>query len=207
MRPRAAFLLAWLAAPLAAAPLERDLGQGLTYCRAHAVPADLPAHGARHPRVLDVRYVEGGPAAGAALLAWLKAEAAPRTPVFLLANDSTSGALLAPLDSPDAVPGLIILGPGAPGFEPDIAVRTSAAAERKAYQALERGATVQSLIEDNPDKPRNDEARLAREHLSDSDAPDEAPETPAPKRPAKPVDAGLQRAVQLHRALLALKRL
>jgi hypothetical protein len=97
---------------------------------------------------------------------------------------------------------------------PDIAVKITAAEERRAYDALESGAKLESLLTDNPDKPRNDEARLAKEHLPDSapdDAVDDDPSLPAEKKaPAKtapPIDGVLQRAVHVHRGLLALKKI
>ena len=220
MRDNRKFIAAWVLAgglaflaPLRAAPFERDLGRGLFYERIHAVPADLPTGDPlrRHPCVLDVRYTHGNSGEAVALLAWLKFHANPRTPVFLLVNRQTSPALIAPLASPAAVAGLVVLGTAGSGFDPDIAVNANPAAERRAYLALEKGASVDSLITEKIDKPRTDEALLVREHLSDSALEDQDPDPPAegaePKTLAPPFDAVLQRAVQLHRALLALKRL
>jgi hypothetical protein len=128
--------------------------------------------------------------------------------VFLLANRDTSPALLAPLNSADAVTGLVIVGAGAPGFSPDIALPVSSADEKRAYDAMEHGASVESLITDRVLKSRNDEATLARERLSDSGADDAEPPAPAPAATPPPlIDPVLQRAVQLHRSLLALRRL
>ncbi len=222
MKPRIfIIILLSTAAALRAEPFERALGEGLVYCRIHALPDDLPqaASGIRHPWVLDVRYIGGGSVEGAQLLAWLKAEATPRTPVFLLANASTSADVLAPLNSADAVVGLVILGQGTRDFHPDIALPADPSTERRAYEALEKGASVESLISgENSDKPRDDEAKLDRDRLPDSgdevaggSAPEPTQESPslnAPSQKAPPlIDASLQRAVQLHRALLALKRL
>lgn len=205
------FVFIFAAAGLRAAPFERDLGQGLVYCRVHALPDDLPqaASGARHPWVLDVRYVGGGPVEGAELLAWLKAQAAPRTPVFLLANTSTSADVLAPLNSADAVVGLVVLGQVAPDFHPDIALPADPSTERRAYDALEKGASVESLTSaEIRDKPRDDEAKLDRERLQDGNSAETGASAPEPvEKPPPLTDASLQRAVQLHRALLALKRL
>jgi hypothetical protein len=195
-----------------AAPLQRDLGQGLAYVRVHELTADLAAASAAgHPTVLDLRYVAGGPPEAADLFAWLKRHAGPRTPVFLLANSATSAALLAPLNSPEAVTGLVILGAAAPGFEPDIPLAVAPEAERRAYDALERGAPIDSLVIAKTDKVRNDEAVLAKARLADpaGDEDDEpkAPEKPRPVPPPQTIDPVLQRAVQLDRSLLALKRL
>lgn len=207
MRP---FLLLILStAVLSAAPVTRDLGQGLVYFRVHHLPADLPTDLAvkQRPCVLDLRYV-GGDAAGArALDQWLRAHAAPRTPVLVLANQGTASALLQPYASATAVPGLILIGPATANLATDIAVNVTARRERRAYDALETGESVAQLIDDNPPKARNDEARLARDHLSDSELAAENPPPTPDAPPPHPVDPELQRAVQLHRALLALKRL
>jgi hypothetical protein len=210
-------VLLFLAAALSAlgAPLERDLGQGLSYYRIQALPDDLPnpaAVGAR-PCVLDLRYVHGGDAEAGALLGWLRRQGGIHTPVFLLANSDTSGALLAPLNSPDAVIGLVIVGASAPGFSPDVGLRVAPGDERRAYDALAQGATVESLVADRVIKSRNDEAMLARARLSDSEAdaaespPAAAADAAKPASPPPLIDPVLQRAVQLHRSLLALKRL
>jgi hypothetical protein len=212
MKAAPALLLLALAPLLRAAPLERDLGQGLVYWRAHAIPEDLPAALPRQPCVLDVRFVRGGERAGADLLGWLKAHASPHTPVFLLANAETSGALLSPLNAPDSVLGLVIIGPKAKDFEPDIALRVSAGEDRKAYEALEHGTPVDSLVTEHVDKIRNDEQTLEKARAEenggddDTDAGDNPP-APAKAGPPQLIDETLQRAVELDRAMLALKRL
>jgi hypothetical protein len=210
---RTARLLLWAAltvAGLRAAPLERDLGLGLAYLRVHALPGDLAvAPAAGRPLVLDLRYVHGGPAEAAGLLAWLRLHAGPRMPVFLLANGDTSPALLAPLSSPEAVNGLVIVGAAAPGFDPDLTLAVTPEAERHAYDALEAGATIESLTVASSDKVRNDEAMLAKARQADTADEDEAARPEEKARPALPpqvIDPVLQRAVQLHRSLRALKR-
>ncbi len=210
---RRIILLCCASAGLRAAPLERDLGRGLLFFRVHELPADLPAANAvgNHPVVLDLRYVPGSARDGQALFSWLKLHASLRHPVFLLANPETGGDLLDPLNSPNAVIGLIILGPAAHDFQPDIALSVPPAIERRAYDALEKGATVASLTEDNPVKSRQDEAVLEKEHLPDSALPDleEDADQPAarPNAPRPLIDAVLRRAIQLDRTLLALRRI
>jgi hypothetical protein len=200
-------LLGAVAAP--AAPLERDLGQGLTYFRVHVLPEDLPVVGSVRGQavILDVRYVPGDARLGAGLALWLRAHANPRSPVFLLANSATSPALLSPFSAADSIAGLVILGPASPDFAADVSLPVSAADDRRAYEALERGVSVKALLSDAPDKVRNDEARLDKDHLSDADEPPTDTDRPADHRPPQLIDAVLQRAVQLHRGLLALKRL
>jgi hypothetical protein len=209
-----ALLLAFFAAlaPRApAAPLERDLGQGLAYFRIHSILLDLPSDESvrQRPCVLDVRYVRGDRAAAATLFTWLKSHAGPKSPVFLLANPETAPVLLVPLNPANSVPGLVVLGPAARNFEPDISVSVTPQVERQAYDALEKGASIDSLLSAPVEKERYDEERLDREHVDDS-APEPVAEGGQPAQPLSPphlIDPVLQRAVQLDRALLALKRL
>ena len=209
MKPPALILAAALLATCAlAAPTEpapRDLGLGLCYYRVHELPRDLPSSGKgpAGPCVLDLRFARSDEPSCAALGAWIRFNASARTPVFVLENSETSPALLAVV--PGGLPGLVVLAPRAEKLVADIAVAVSADADRKAYEAADKGAPLESLIHDYPEKPRVDEAYLEKEHLSDSDALDSVADKPGPPMPL--VDAVLQRAVQLHRGLLALKRL
>jgi hypothetical protein len=218
------FLLAFTLAP-AAPPalsssngLDRDLGHGLAFHRVHQLPGDLPAADSARgkPCVLDLRYVHADADAAAAFAAWLKFNASARAPVFILANADTSAALLASAAPRSPGASVVVIGAAAPGFTPDIAVKISPDAERKAYDALEHGASVESLLAENAGKPRNDEARLAKDRLPDSGSADDSPgaiSTPAAEDAAQPppapplLDAALQRAVHLHRALVALRKL
>jgi hypothetical protein len=204
-------LLIAIAPAAPAAPLERDLGLGLVFCRVHTLPGDLPTSESlqRHAWILDVRYVAGDRAAATALTGWLKFHASATTPVLLLANAETSAVLLAPFTAADAIAGLIILGPARSDFTPDIAVAVKPGVERRAYHALETGTAIEALITEKVDKVRNDEAMLAREHLPDSALSNPPDDGAAPAAPAAPplLDPVLQRAVQLHRTLIALKRI
>jgi hypothetical protein len=213
-----------------ATTLTRDLGQGLAYHRAALLPGDLPATEAtrKQPCVLDLRYARGDAAAGAALAAWLKFRAAPRAPVFLLINSETAAPLLAPLASRAPSPGLIVIGSASTVLTPDLALKIAPDTERRAYDAL-AGTTLELLLNDSPEKVRNDEARLAKDHQgvpdpttyprpaddTFDDTPSASPSattTPATSSPKPPsaaplIDRALQRAVHLHRSLKALKKL
>jgi hypothetical protein len=122
MRKKLLFLFLGLlgTAAVPAAPLERDLGQGLTYFRVHGLPEDLPAVGPARGQaiILDVRYVHGDAALGADLAIWLRAHAHLRSPVFLLANSATSPALLSRFSAADSIVGLVILGPASRTWPP-----------------------------------------------------------------------------------------
>jgi hypothetical protein len=208
MRIRSLLLLAAAAAVpgAAGAPLVRDLGMGLTYYRIHQLPADQPSPPLGRPGacILDLRYAGAGEAAASALRDWVLFNVSSHAPIFVLENAQTDPTLLAALPG-SGPPGLVILAPEAARIGPQIAVKVSAEADRKGYDALEKGADIQSLLRDFPDKPRVDEAYLEKEHLADTDAPDVGSDKSLPPRPL--TDPLLQRAYQLHRGLLALKRI
>jgi hypothetical protein len=206
VRLAAGLLLTACAALPVGASLVRDLGMGLTYYRVHDLPTDQPSPPSGRPGacIVDLRYAKSDEGSAAALRAWVRFNATPHAPIFLLENARTDPALLAALPGNGQV-GLIVLAPADARIGPDFAVRVSEKADRRAYEALEKGADISTLLRDYPDKPRIDEAYLEKEHLADSDAPDVDTDKPAPPRPL--VDAMLQRAVQLHRGLLALKKL
>ena len=198
------FLGLWLTALGAApgAPVERDLGEGLVYVRVHRLPADLPAKppGRVAPCVIDLRYVEAAEDAAAAFSAWLKFRASPRTPVFVLANGDTAAPLLKLLAQGERGAGVVLIGIESERFRPDVPVKSTSADERRAFDALEQGATVIALLADQPNKARHDEASLTRDRPTDPLAADEKPATAL-------IDLTLQRAVHLHRALVAMKKL
>jgi hypothetical protein len=206
MRAYLRFCLFLFALTAGAAPLTRDLGRNLVLYRIHALPADLPPSdtGRKQPCVLDVRYVETNAEDAAALHAWIKFHASPRTPVFILANAKTERALIAPFTSDRATGSILVIGAPTPGFRPDIAVQTTADNERAAYDALEKGAELPALLTENSDKARNDEASLSHDRSTD---PVETATAAKSGQAPVPTDAALQRAVHLHRALVALKKI
>jgi hypothetical protein len=206
----------FLAANLFAAPLQRDLGNGLTYHRAENLPADLPVTNPaeKRARILDLRYARGGDEAATALLAWLRTHATGRNPVFLLANAETDASLLAPVSRQNAVEGVLTVGASSTRFRPDIAVKVAPEIERQAYDAIASRTDLESLLKENSAKLRNDEAQLAKERqpggllASPNDDTSASPEkSSAPKSPPPLIDVTLQRALQLHRGLLALKKI
>lgn len=203
MRSRFALFFFALALAVQAAPLARELGQGLALHRVRALPGDLPAADARRqPLVLDLRYVPGDAAAATALQTWLRAHATQRTPIFVLANAATSAALRDALTARRLPAHTLVIGTPASGFTPDIAVAANTDDERRAYDALDGGTEVALLLTENADKTRNDEAALTRPPRF-SGATEGATKAASPA----PLDLALQRAVHLHRALVALKKL
>jgi hypothetical protein len=186
-----------------AAPMERELGTGLVYFRVHTLPDDLPAKPAGRvaPCIIDIRYVRADAGAATAFSEWLKARATTRTPVFVLANANTALPLLKVLAGHERGKGIVVVGIERAPFRPDIAVKATPEDERRAYDALEEGAAISTLLTDNPDKARNDEASLSKDRLA------EAAAEASGKKVSPPIDATLQRAMHLHRALVALKKI
>ncbi len=197
------------AGALSAAPVTHDLGQGLTYVRVAALPLDLPASQQVRACVLDLRSAAGDEAAALALAAWLKFHAAERRPVFILANGDTAAPLRAALASNRLPAGALTLGRPTTGFTPDIAVDFEPAAEARALALLAAGTAPADLLQENAGKVRYDEAEMVRE-LAGKPSPADPAESDTPAAAAKPteppIDRTLQRAVQVHRGLAALKR-
>ena len=208
-------LASGFASAAAAEQLARDLGKGLAYSRVHARPADLPAATVKPGAVvLDLRYARADAGATAALGTWLKSRNAA-APVFVLLNAETAPVVLAYFTSHDPGNGLVTLGVTSPAFTPDLALKISPVAERTAYEALEHGTPVETLLTDPSAKPRHDEAAIAQERTaaaddsaaSDTDLAGPADTAATPATPAPVIDYVLLRAVHLHRALLALRKL
>lgn len=197
------------AARLAATELY-DLGQGLGYLRLgaladsekafHSPVSDTPA------LVLDLRTATGNGPAVAALLATLRSRPAGKPIRLLLISPATTPELLAGLTA--GLPGVITIGRAADNCHPDIAVATTADAEQRALAALSTGVPAGNLFSSAPAKRRYDEALLAHDRnapVEDPAAPEAKPET-KPAEPPPLLDAVLQRAVQIHRGLLALRQ-
>jgi hypothetical protein len=209
------------AGPAATNGAAQAIEHNLSYRRVHTLPDDLPALSgpATGTLVLDLRFVPASPEAAAAFSAWLKSRARPQAPVLVLVNPGTAPALLAPLAPAGVPPGVVSIGPEMSDAVPDVGLTLAAGADRAAYDAFEHGTSLADLISPRIDKVRHDEAAMARERAAGAAAatdtgddgavpPDEKPSTPPPATaPVAPVDRVLQRAVQLHHALQALKKI
>jgi hypothetical protein len=201
--------------------VERDLGEGLTYFRTHTLPADLPPAATKSgPMVLDLRFAKCDESGEKALDAWLKFRATAATPVIVLINSETALPLRQSTTRHKSRMGVVTLGESSDELATDVPIAKAGEAERAAYDALEHGASLESLIVENASKPRIDEASIMHDRanppseftsndpLELSDGPTVKPDASVAVIPAAPViDYSLQRAVQIHRALLALKRL
>ena len=204
-------LCSLLLAPCSKATELTDLGSGLAYLRIHSLAESEAALRKAVPGasalVLDLRYATTDENSVAALKSALASHPAG-APLFILVSPATSAALAQVVAS--------ALTLGAPGSvpAPKVMVQTDATTDRRAYDALETGTALEILISGKIEKERFDEATLVHEFKNGNpDAePPPPPDPTAPKaagtleKPAPLVDRVLQRAVHLHRALLALRR-
>jgi hypothetical protein len=206
-----------------------DLGQNLIYVRLqghHDDAQSLKTAWSSSALIVDLRY----PAADAAHI--IPADLpirAPAAPLFVLVASGSPAAALAALRT--HAPALITIGLTTPELTPDLPVAIKPADDRRAFEALDSGTSVQSLLNETLVKPRFDEATFVRGRARDQadaspPAADAAPTSPGPAEqppghpgttaeassakpaaPPDPIDAVLLRAVRLDRALLALGKL
>lgn len=189
-----------------------ELGSNLAYARiAQASDLGEAALAARagQPLVLDLRYTTAAdPAAAEGLRALLSARAA-QVPLFVLLSPQTPAAFTEVLSRLPA--GAVTLGVAGSVPAPGVLVAQTPETDRRAYAALSPEIPLAALLSGKFEKERFDEAALVKEFRNGNPnaAPPPAPDPAAPKA-AEPApvltDRVLQRAVHLHRALLALKR-
>jgi|GEM_PF-875156 len=205
--------LAVCAAPAPAAV--QQLEKGLTYARITDLGRDaaqLEAALAQPAVILDLRDATGTSAEAKALAGRLaQMPPKPADHRLILINPSTDAAILSTVDIPE--PRQLTVGPRAAGFQVDIAVPVSVDDDQHAFAAFAQGAPLNKLDDSNPQKKRNDEAALAKNRaaaVAEAEGEDDGPPadvTPAPaeKKPEAPAhDLVLERAVQLHHALLVI---
>jgi hypothetical protein len=202
-----AALPAAAAVPPPAAP-PPEAAPGLAYLRVRDVAAEAgPLAAALAPGralVLDLRGARAGEADAAAFAAGLAGRTG-RQPLFVLVGPDTPAGLV-----PERLPaGVATLGVAGARPKPQVVVAQDPAADRLAFAALDEGRPLEELVGGRLDKERFDEASLVREFENGNPgaepppAPD--PATSAPATPRPPTDRVLQRAVNLHHALLAVR--
>ena len=219
-------------APALHAAIEKELGQALAYVRLTNVGADaiiaFDTIERRPALVLDLRSLKTANGFAEALQAALAKPPAPHAVRIILFNATTAPALIAAIT--ETLPSVITIGPRSAATSVDIAVAISDEEDRRAFDALGTGTPLEKLINNLQEKPRYDEAKLVHDHANGvtppeaampADAEDdsvvtepgaeqpaaEKPSADATKKPAPLIDLVLERAVQLHRSLLALKKL
>lgn len=210
----------------------QDLGQGLVYFRVTNLTeqlADIRSVIAKNPAlVLDLRGVNADIAAARVLRsALMPTSDTTKVARFVLVNGSTATTVIFALGGglPDnSVPGVVVVAPESSVLVADVKVPCTADEDKRACEAIANGTPLGKLIDFQPEKQRYDEAVLVREHAgqpapeaeaaaADADAarPDAAVATDAQKEKpaqARPLtDSVLLAAVQVHRALLALKKI
>lgn len=232
MKPRSSFLSIVLFLALSAgldAALERDLGQALAYFRVTDANADtalvVDTIGRRPALVLDLRSQPVANGLAEAIQTALAKPPAPHAIRVILLNSTTAPALIAAVTN--SLPSVITIGPRSPAITPDIAVSITDEEDRQAFAALANGTPLEKLISDPHNKPRYDEAKLVQDHANGLTPPDavlpadadddsittdpagekKSPDADKKITPAPVIDLVLERAVQLHRSLLTLKKL
>ncbi len=223
-------LLACLYPAAAFASLEKDLGQSLAFYRVTQPGADrvsmMEAIHRSAALVLDLRGVEAEPEFISSLHAAL-AKPVPENAVrMVLVDQDTAPAIMAALDD-DSLLSVITLAPRMTRYSADITLATTASEQKTAMDALAQGIPVEKLTADIREKRRFDEAKLVHDHANGvspddafpADAEDDSLSEPAPEKgknkgegkPAEetpaPRDLVLERAIHLHRTLVALKKI
>lgn len=181
-----------------------DLGSGLSYLRVQSLADAVKAVATPNALVLDLRHATADDAA-AALLQTALAGRSPNVLLFILVSPETPTVLLPVISSSPA----ITLGAAGSRPVPAIVVHTDAAADRQAYDALDAGIPLATLISGKIEKDRFDEATLVEEFKNGGSGLESFPAPTAEDRSKKPVplsDRVLQRAVHLYHALLALRQ-
>lgn len=210
------FCLLALAMLAARAAEVRDLGEGLGYLRLRDIDGEafsVPAG----PLVVDLRQATQAGSAGVDRLRGLLGTPGVR---FVLVSESTAPTVVTFLQT--RAPTVLTIG-GIGASDTDIRVSVSAEDDRRAFAALEQGASLADLATPSLVKARRDEAAILRARRTGNRPPDGPPSPTGPPAgatpptpPAAPAEAApapapsdpvLQRAVQLHRGLRALKRL
>jgi hypothetical protein len=200
----------------AAAPLLRALPGGPSYLRIRDL-AQLDLAATPAEIIIDLRGLRETTPDGAARLGTLLASGSARTLCLVLIDPTTSADLLAAVKASKGRH--LTLGANLPAGAVDVAVATSAERDQQAVAALDSGRPPEALLETRQEKVRYDESSMVRDHAKGLPIPDAPPEleTEPGKDDAKSgpavavepplVDRVLERALHLHRALRAIRRI
>ena len=219
----------------AAAPasiIQEALSNDLTYLRVTSFGTGdaLPDPTGEMSVILDLRFATAAEGSGPNLAGWVTGHAQPDHLLAIIVNPDTSPELLQVLNPARLPAGAITIGPADADWKPDVPVKVTADADRRAYDLQEQGIALTDLVATDMFKPRFDEAALAQSRAEAAErgnavvAPQPAPQ-PQPQRGGRrgggggngrggrggpgepPRDLLLQRAVQLYIALQTLHRL
>lgn len=192
-----------------------DVGGGLRYIRLPDASVIASFEGTH---VVDLRFTDALEESAEGLARHLQTAARGGSTLFVLVNAATDPLLRRELASVQGTARpLLFVGPATPELAPEIVTAPDLEEERRACDAIAAGTPPIDLIKEELDKPRFDEAELVRNRTNGNssgsrggqtngrDAATPADATPASDAtPAPPKDLSLQRAVFLHRALVAL---
>jgi len=207
------------AADATTAAFTADLGNGLRYIRLPDASVIAKFEGTQ---VVDLRFADALEESAEGLARHLQTAARDGATLFVLVNSATDPFLRRELASVQGTARpLLFIGPVTPELAPEIVTAPDPEEERRACDAIAAGTPPADLIKEALDKRRFDEAELVRTHTNggnDSVAQtngDAANDTATPATaaqeaeapPAPPKDLSLQRAVFLHRAMIALGRI
>jgi len=201
-----------------------DLGEGLSYLRVQSFGDSAKGLDAavreRDFLVVDLRHA-ATTAESAGLLRAALAARTSKQPAFILVGPATPAAIGEVLNS--ATDHCLTLGVKESAPAPQVIIDQPAATDRLAYEALDSGQPLASLISGKITKERYDETALMKEFNggNTNPSPPAGPDPTAKPNPEKSpttepvapgvskveplIDRVLQRAVHLHRAMLAIK--
>jgi len=199
-----------------------DLGHNLAYLRVHSLAdsqTELKAALAlKRALVLDLRYATATEDSVAILKSSLAGRPTEPT-LFILISPATPADVAAAINDPSHAR-FITLGVAGSQPAPRVEVRATPETDKTAYDALDHGTPLVELVTGKIEKERYDEATLVHEFKNGN--PDPEPElVPDPTKSKNTKDTNkpdaadstdplrdrvLQRALNLHQALLALRR-
>ncbi len=190
-----------------------DLGQGLTYLRVAENETDFGDLAPFSAAIIDLRGIKFAAPDAEKLAQTLAANATtkPRPLRLLLLDANTSSALTRTLATPPA--GVLTLAPASANLPADLTLPITDDEEQNLREARTRSTPITQLLPAPGTKERRDEATLVQEHTNGTSSPEptesDAPAVKPTEKTATPsplTDHLLLRALQLHRAHLALKK-
>lgn len=195
-----------------------DLGNGLGYIRLPDASVIAKFEGTQ---VVDLRFADALEESAEGLARHLQTAARSGATLFVLVNSATDPFLRRELATVQGTARpLLFIGPATPELAPEIVTAPDPEEERRACDAIAAGTPPADLIKEALEKRRFDEAELVRNHVNGGGEEDRStngdtgadpaatpPATESSAPPAPPKDLSLQRAVFLHRSLIALGRL
>lgn len=165
--------------------------------------------------IVDLRGLGEATAEGAARLRTLLTTGSSGTLRLVLIDPATAGELRALVKA--ASGRIVTLGANLPPGAVDVAVATTPDLDRRAVAALDAGRAPHELLGTRLEKARYDESAMVRDHAKGLPIPEAPPEPDEASADAKPetvpegeaalIDHVLERALHLHRALRAIRRI